>query len=61
MASFKITLVRGLVGCTERQRETVRSLGLRTIRQTVVREATPSVRGAVRKVAHLVTVEEVSQ
>jgi len=56
--ALKITLVRGLVGCTERQRETVRTLGLRKIRQSVVREDTPLVRGAVRAVAHLVKVEE---
>lgn len=61
MSKLKITLVRGLVGCTERQRESVRSLGLRKIRQTVVRDDSPSLRGAVDKVAHLVEVEEVSQ
>lgn len=61
MAQIKVTLRRGLVGCTDRQRETVRSLGLRKIRQSVVREDTPQTRGAVRAVAHLVEVEEVSQ
>ncbi|MGZ4144748.1 MAG: 50S ribosomal protein L30 [Actinomycetota bacterium] len=55
----KITLVRGLVGCTERQRETVRTLGLRAIRQSVERPDGPALRGALRSVAHLVTVEEV--
>ena len=58
--TLRITLVRGLAGTTERQRETVRSLGLRRIRHSVVRPATPEVRGAVRAVAHLVKVEEVS-
>jgi large subunit ribosomal protein L30 len=38
----------------------VRTLGLRRIRDSVVREDKPEVRGLVRKVAHLVTVEEVS-
>ncbi|MFA5890781.1 MAG: 50S ribosomal protein L30 [Actinomycetota bacterium] len=61
MAKIKVTLRRGLIGCTERQRETVRSLGLRKIRQSVVRDDTPQARGAVRAVAHLVEVEEVSQ
>jgi len=56
--SIKITLVRGLVGCTQEQRATVRSLGLRRIRQSVVREERPEVLGAVRKVLHLVKVEE---
>jgi large subunit ribosomal protein L30 len=59
--ALRITLKRGLVGCTDRQRETVRSLGLRKIRQTVVRDDNPQVRGAVRAIAHLVTVEEVSK
>ncbi len=59
MSSIKVTLVRGLVGTTEEQRATVRSLGLRKIRQTVVREDRPEIRGMVRKVLHLVKVEEV--
>ena len=58
--ALKITLVRGLVGCTQRQRETVRTLGLRDIRQSVVRQDSPQVRGAVRAVAHLLKVEEVA-
>lgn len=56
----KITLKKGLVGSTERQRGTVASLGLRTIRQSVEREDSPSLQGALRAIAHLVIVEEVS-
>lgn len=59
MSRIRITLVRGLVGCTDEQRRTVRSLGLRRIRHSVLREDRPDVRGMVRKVAHLLTVEEV--
>ncbi|MGH2727969.1 MAG: 50S ribosomal protein L30 [Actinomycetota bacterium] len=59
MSSMKITLMRGLAGTTEDQRATVRSLGLRKIRQSVVREDRPEIRGMVRKVLHLVKVEEV--
>lgn len=59
MTAMKITLVRGLAGTTEDQRATVRSLGLRKIRQSVVREDRPEVRGMVNKVLHLVKVEEV--
>ena len=58
--ALKITLVRGLIGCTYRQRETVRMLGLRRIRDEVVRDDTPAVRGAVRAIAHLISVEEVT-
>ena len=57
--ALKVTLVRSVIGCTEDQRRTVRTLGLRKIRDSVVREDRPEVRGLVRKVAHLVAVEEV--
>ena len=57
--AVKITLVRGLVGCTDRQRETVRTLGLRAIRSSVVREDGPQLRGVLRRISHLVKVEEV--
>ncbi|EEH65713.1 MAG: 50S ribosomal protein L30 [Actinomyces urogenitalis] len=55
---LKITQVRSGIGGTRRQRETLQSLGLRKIRQSVVREDNPSVRGMIATVAHLVTVEE---
>jgi large subunit ribosomal protein L30 len=56
--AVKITLVRGLVGCTDRQRATVQTLGLRAIRQSVVREDGPQLRGVLRTISHLVKVEE---
>ena len=55
---IKVTQIRSGIGGTRRQRETLKSLGLRKIRQSVVREDTPSVRGMIARVAHLVTVEE---
>lgn len=55
---LKITQVRSGIGGTTRQRETLRSLGLRKIRQSVVREDNASVRGMIATVSHLVTVEE---
>jgi large subunit ribosomal protein L30 len=57
--ALKITLVRGLVGTTQRQRATVQTLGLRAIRQSVVREDDPQLRGVLRRISHLVKVEEV--
>jgi large subunit ribosomal protein L30 len=60
VSTLKITLVRGLVGTRKEQRATVRSLGLRKIGQTVERPDAPEVRGAVKKVLHLVKVEEAS-
>ncbi len=56
---LKITQTKGLVGTKKNQRETIRTLGLHKIHQSVVREDTPIVRGMIRAVAHLVTVEEV--
>ena len=55
---IRVTQVRSGIGGTRRQRETLKSLGLRKIRQSVVREDSASVRGMIAKVAHLVTVEE---
>lgn len=59
MAQLKITQVRSTIGGSQNQKDTLRTLGLRRIGQSVVREDRPEVRGAVRTVAHLVTVEEV--
>lgn len=59
MSKLRITLVRSVIGCPQDQRATVRSLGLRKIRQSVVRDDKPEVRGMVRAVAHLVKIEEV--
>ena len=55
---IKVTQIRSGIGGTHRQRETLKSLGLRKIRQSVVREDSASVRGMIARVAHLVTVEE---
>ena len=55
---IRVTQVRSGIGGTRRQRETLRTLGLRKIRQSVVREDNPSVRGMIATVHHLVTVEE---
>jgi len=54
---LRITQVRSVIGGTDAQRATVRSLGLRRIRHSVVRPDSPDVRGMVRRVAHLVSVE----
>ncbi|ASS68224.1 MULTISPECIES: 50S ribosomal protein L30 [unclassified Paenibacillus] len=59
MAKLQVTLVRSLIGRNEKQRATVASLGLRKIRQTVVLNDSPAIRGMVNTVNHLVKVEEV--
>jgi large subunit ribosomal protein L30 len=55
---LRITLVRSPIGYRQSQRDTVRSLGLRRMHQTVERYDTPIVRGQIFKVQHLVKVEE---
>ncbi|MCK2236870.1 MULTISPECIES: 50S ribosomal protein L30 [unclassified Crossiella] len=60
MAKLKVTQLRSIIGCKQNQRDTIRTLGLRKIRQSVVREDTPQVRGLIHTVRHLVAVEEVA-
>lgn len=57
---LKITLVRSAIGRPPDQAQTVRSLGLRRLHQTVVRPDQPAIRGMVEKIHHLVKVEEVA-
>lgn len=59
MAKLQITLVRSLIGRNEKQRSTVRTLGLRKLHQTVVHEDNPAIRGMINHVSHLVKVQEV--
>lgn len=55
---IKIQLTKSVIGYNERQRATVRGLGLRRMRHVVEVEDTPSVRGMITKVSHLVSVLE---
>ncbi|MCS7172785.1 MAG: 50S ribosomal protein L30 [Armatimonadetes bacterium] len=57
----RIVLQRSLIGTTEDQRATVRTLGLRRRGQSVVREWSPELEGVIRKVRHLVAVEPVEE
>jgi large subunit ribosomal protein L30 len=54
--TFKVKMIGSLIGCTDKQRATVRGLGLRRMHQVVERQDTPEVRGMVRKVPHLVAI-----
>ena len=58
MAKKKITLVRSTIGCLPKHRATVKSLGLRRINHSVVREESDCLRGQLRQVSYLVRVEE---
>jgi len=59
MARLKITQIRSGIGTKQNHRETLRSLGLKRIRDVVVKEDRPEFRGMVHTVRHLVSVEEV--
>ena len=52
-----ITLVRSPIGYSQRHKDTVTALGLRRLNQTVEQADTPTVRGMLSKVNHLVVVE----
>jgi large subunit ribosomal protein L30 len=59
MAELRITQVGSTIGARWRQRESLRTLGLKRIRHSVVREDSPQTRGLIAAVHHLVEVEEV--
>ena len=59
MSKLKITQVRGLVNTNQNQRRVMQSLGLRKIHQSVEHQDNAAIRGQIRKVSHLVQVEEI--
>jgi large subunit ribosomal protein L30 len=59
--TVKLKLVRSPIGSTERQRATVRALGLRKLHQVVEQSDSPVTRGMVKKVEHLVVVVEAGE
>ncbi|MDX1270368.1 50S ribosomal protein L30 [Bizionia paragorgiae] len=58
MAKIKVTKVKSAINRTKSQKQTLLALGLKKIGQTVEHENTSSILGMVRKVNHLVSVEE---
>ena len=54
--TIKVRMIGSVIGCTDRQRATVRGLGLRRLNQVVERKDTPAVRGMVNKIPHLVAI-----
>ncbi len=56
---LKITLKRSTISTRKRQRDTLTTLGLKRINDSVERDDSPSVRGMINKVSHLIEVEEV--
>lgn len=59
MTQLKITQTKSGIGYKQNQKDTLRSLGLKRMHDTVVKEDRPEIRGMVATVVHLVTVEEV--
>jgi large subunit ribosomal protein L30 len=58
MSKIIITQVRSAINRTKRQKDTITALGLKKLNSPVEQEATPQILGMVRKVSHLVKVEE---
>ncbi len=56
--TVRVTLVRSPIGYTKDQKKTVLALGLRRMHQTVEHQDNPAVRGMIRKIIHLLRVEE---
>lgn len=56
--TVKIKLVRSAINRTQRQKDTVKALGLRRMNHTIEKEATPQVMGMIAKVQHLVEIVE---
>lgn len=57
MAKIKVTYVRSMIKRPKTQKQTMESLGLKKMGQTVEHDDTPSIMGMIRKVNHLVSVE----
>ena len=55
---LKITLVKSMIGRPEKHRRVLQGMGLTKLNRTVELQNTPSVRGMVEKVSHLVVAEE---
>lgn len=58
MSKIVITQIRSAIGRPQRQKETIKALGLKKLNNPIEHEATPQILGMVRKVRHLVKVEE---
>ncbi len=61
MKKVKITLKRSRFGWKPDQRETVKGLGLKKPGQAVIKEDTPAIRGMIKKIRHIIEVEEVNE
>ncbi len=58
---LKITWTKSFIGYPQTQRLTIKSLGLRKLNHSVIKEDSPQIRGQIDKVKHMVLVEELDQ
>jgi len=56
----KVTLVKSMIGRPEKHRKILRGMGLTKVNRSVELKDTPSIRGMIHKVSHLVSAEETS-
>jgi large subunit ribosomal protein L30 len=61
MAKLRITYKRSAIGYAQDQRRVIKALGLRSLNSVAEHNDSPQIRGMVRKVRHLVEVEEINQ
>ena len=59
MDQLRITWVKSFIGRPESQRRIIRSLGLRRLHHSVVHADTPTIRGMINKVSHMLTIQKV--
>ena len=59
MSKLRVKLVKSGIDRPERQKKTLKALGLTKMQKTIEIEATPQVRGMVKSVQHLLTIEEI--
>ena len=59
MAQLKITWIKSGIGRPQKQRRVIESLGLRRLNQSVIHSDSPTIRGMVEKVIHMLKVEQV--
>ncbi len=58
MSQVKITQVKSTIDRSRRQKDTMKALGLKRINHSIVKEVSPQIMGMIKKVDHLVKVEQ---
>ena len=59
MAKLKITQIKSVIDRSKRQKATMHALGLRKMNQSIEKELSPQVEGMIKKISHLIKIEEV--